>query len=99
MGNRPVNGLVNVDGSFTVNSYCSVLASTRVKRSTRRRFSADPYSLPEAPMRALNAATLDEKFLLSTTSVLPSQRPRESPSHVSMVDGRCGRLSIGIIRA
>jgi hypothetical protein len=33
------------------------------------------------------------KFVVSTTSVLPSQRPRESPSHERIAGGRCGRPS------
>ena len=38
------------------------------------------------------------KFVVSTTSVLPSQWPRESPSHWRTVDGRCAPVPIGIIR-
>ena len=40
----------------------------------------------------------DEKFVTSTTSVLPSHRPRESPHHWRTFDGRCGRSVIGITR-
>ena len=53
-----------------VASYCRVLAETRVKRSTRCRSF-------DTPMKAV----LGEKFVVSTTSVSPSQWPRESPIH------------------
>ena len=39
------------------------------------------------------------KFVTSTTSVFPSQRPRESPIHWRILESRCGRPSIGITRA
>jgi hypothetical protein len=47
-----------------------VLASTRVKRSTTCSDAVEFLNL----MRSL-------KFVVSTTSVLPSQWPRESPLH------------------
>ena len=37
--------------------------------------------------------------IASTTSVFPSHRPRESPFHERTDAGRCGRPSIGMMRA
>ena len=39
-----------------------------------------------------------EKLVVSTTSVFPSQRPRESPLHCRTPWGRCGRPSRGMTR-
>ena len=66
---RAVHGFVQVERSVAVNTYPRVSAETRVNRSTRCR------SVDE-PRRLLNV----EKFVVSTTSVSPSQRPLESPS-------------------
>ena len=66
-----VHGRVHVVSSATVNSYWSRSGLTRVKRSTRCRFSWAPRKL-----------LFGEKFVVSTTSVSPSQCPRESPSQL-----------------
>ena len=42
---------------------------------------------------------LSVKFFVSTTSVSPSQRPRESPTHWRTFGGRCVRPSRGMMRA
>ena len=66
-----------------------VSAATRVKRSVT--LTAD--------VEFLNR-TRSLKLVVSTTSVLPSQWPRESPFHCRMFWPTCGRaLSIGISRA
>src|SRR6185295_7898193 len=81
-----VHGCVYDVGSVTVNSYFSVSASMRVKRSTTVVLAVDPCRL-----------VFRRKLIVSTTSVLPSQRPRESPDHWrSFV---CGRPSVGMMRA
>ena len=73
------------------------LGPTRVKRSTI--FSASlcgiPLMRPDAALVAIQFRSL--KFVVSTTSVSPSQRPRESPSTRRTVGGRCGRPSSGMI--
>jgi hypothetical protein len=48
----------------------------REKRSTTWRLSLDPRN-----------RVLSVKFVVSTTSVSPSQRPTESPSHFRIVGG------------
>src|SRR6185503_1458962 len=73
---RAVHGRVHVDGSVMVASYCSVSAATRVKRSTRCRPLDEPSML-----------LLGENPFVSTTSVSPSQWPRELPSHWRIESG------------
>src|SRR6516162_7182311 len=74
-----VHALVHVVGSSIVTTYSIVAASRRVHRSTRCRFSCAPWKFD-----------FGEKFVTSTTRLLPSHRPRESPRHCRMVGGRCG---------
>ena len=62
----------------------------RVKRSTSFMFFVAYWNVEPRPSSV--------KFVVSTTSVWPSQWPRESPSHWRTVDGRCGLLLIGMIR-
>src|SRR5580698_108493 len=83
-----VQGLVNAVGSSTVNSYSNVSGEVRVKRSVKCKFRSDPrkeYS--------------SEKFVVSTTSVLPSQCPRESPIHWRILLATWGLPSSGMMRA
>src|SRR5258708_23334632 len=68
--NRYRPSFVHVDGSSTVNSYRSVFSPARVKRSIRCVFALEPSRLVSRL-----------KLTVSTTSVLPSQCPRESPLH------------------
>src|SRR5881628_3796045 len=82
-----VHDLVHLVGSSIVTAYLIVSASTRIHCSTRCRFSRAPWK-----------SDFGEKFVTSTTSVFPSQRPRESPHHWRMVEGRCGAIVIGILR-
>src|SRR5215208_496052 len=84
------HGRVHVRGSSSVYSYLIVVGLTSVKRSVIFRFSVDPWKLA--------AGVLSLKFVVSTTSVLPSQRPRESPSQPRTLDGGCGRPFSGMIR-
>src|SRR5947208_4679031 len=83
------HGLVHVAESSSVNSYRSVFGPASVKRSIS--------FVPAVPPRKLVPGAV--KFVVSTTSVLPSQRPRESPSQFRTLDGRCGRPSRGMMRA
>src|SRR5204862_7111134 len=69
-GSTAVHGLVSVVGSETVNSYLIVSRPTRVKRSTSFVVALEPGALVSRL-----------KLTVSTTSVSPSQRPRESPIH------------------
>ena len=64
---RTVQGLVHVFGSSKVISRLRLFASTRVKRSVILYVSMLD---PRKPC---------EKLVVSTTSVFPSQWPRESP--------------------
>src|SRR5256885_16860099 len=64
-----------------------VFESRRVHRSIRCKFSREPWK-----------SVFGEKFVTSTTSVLPSQRPRESPHHWRLVAGRCGAIVFGKLR-
>src|SRR5882672_12608428 len=82
-----VQDLVHVVGSSIVTAYSIVFASRRVHRSTRCRFSWDPWKY-----------VLGLKLVTSTTSVLPSQRPRESPHHWRTCEGRCGFVVTGMMR-
>src|SRR5215510_936304 len=82
-----VHGRTHTVGSSTVTAYSSVVGPVRVQRSTTCRFSRDPWK-----------SVFALKFVTSTTSVLPSQRPRESPHHCRTCDGRWGRSVIGIVR-
>ena len=85
-----VQGAVHAVGSSTVTSYWSVLGPTRVKRSIVWRFSAEP-------LKSLKVL-FGEKFVVSTTSVSPSQWPRESPCHWRTLSEKCGLPSRGITR-
>jgi hypothetical protein len=67
-----VNGLVYVFGSLIVASRRSTSASTRVIRSTTVSSVLAYSGLPVEPSLSL-------KLVVSTTSVLPSKCPRESP--------------------
>src|SRR5467141_4080091 len=69
-GYSMVQLLENVVGSSMVVLYSSVFASTRVNRSTTCKFPDDPRKL-----------IFSLKFVVSTTSVSPSQCATESPSH------------------
>src|SRR5438105_12980935 len=82
-----VHVFVHVVGSSIVTAYSSVFASTRVQRSIRCRFSRAPRKL-----------LFGEKFVTSTTSVLPSHRPRESPHHWRIGLGKCGVPFITMLR-
>ena len=81
-----VHGLVQVVASSIVTAYSIVFASRRVQRSTRCKFSREP---PKS--------VFGVKFVTSTTSVWPSQWPRESPHH-RLCAGRCGLPSTGDTR-
>ena len=65
-GISTVQGCMKVSASSTVNRYSSVSASSRRKRSVRIMFGP-------APQKEF----FSEKFVVSTTSVSPSQWPRE----------------------
>ena len=69
-GMPPVHGRVQMVASSTVNSQTTRSGPVRVKRSIRCRLAPDPRKL-----------VLSEKLVVSTTSVSPSQCPRESPFH------------------
>src|SRR6185503_5184344 len=88
IGIRTVHGCVHVAGSLIVTSYCNTSGAMRVKRSTR-------WSPVDDPIMSLFA----EKPIVSTTSVSPSQCPRELPSHCKIDGDRCGCPSSGITRA
>src|SRR5207247_8854679 len=70
-----------------VTVYLIVSESRRSHRSTRCRFSWDPWKFD-----------FGEKFVTSTTSVLPSQRPRESPHHRRKFFATCGVWVSGVTR-
>src|SRR6476619_860467 len=84
------HGRVHVRGSSSVYSYLIVVGFTSVKRSVIFRSSVDPWKLV--------AGVLSLKFVVCTTSVLPSQWPREMPIHPRTFDGGIGRPSNGMIR-
>src|SRR5687767_3718102 len=83
-------GLVHVFGSVSVYWYRIVLGAIRSMRSMMRRLSLVPY--------IFGAGALSLKFVVSTTSVFPSHRPRASPNQCRMLEGTCGRLSSGMMR-
>ncbi len=78
-------GFVHVVGSSIVNLYSIILESRRVKRSVMRKV------LGLAPRKVAPG----RKLVVCTTSVLPSQCPRESPCHRWTFCERCGRPSKG----
>src|SRR3954464_10874463 len=88
-----VHGFVHTVGSSIVTAYSRVFASSRVHRAVRCRFSRAP--TPAMPRGKL---LFGEKFVTSTTSVLPSHLPRESPHHWRTFDGRCGLPFITMLR-
>ena len=89
-----MNGRVNVAGSFTVNSYISVFASTRRNRSVRLSVAPVPKAVVTP---AAKLAVLSVKLVVVTTSVSPSQRPRDIPAHWRGPAGGVERRSIGMI--
>ena len=64
------HGSAQVASSLTVTSHSSVSGPVRRNRSMRRSVSPEP-----------RYGALPLKFVVSTTSVSPSQYARESPSH------------------
>src|SRR4029450_171163 len=86
-----VHGRVNTTGSLTVASYWIMFALTGVNRSTTlaARVLTSPTSFSHV---------LPFRFVVSTTSVSPSQRPSESPCQSRIVSGRCARPSSGMMR-
>src|SRR5262245_53678384 len=93
-GNATVHGFVHVRGSWTVTEYSSVSTPRRGKRSTS--FNASLVGLP-LPFRPYDPV-LPLKFVVSRTSVGPSQWPRESPMYEWIADDKCGRWSSGTMR-
>src|ERR1700674_83499 len=81
-------GFVQVVGSSIVNLYSIVLWSVRVKYSVIFKV------LALAPWKVVPG----RKLVVSTTSVLSSQWPRDSPCHRWMFSERCGRPSRGMMR-
>ena len=82
-----VHGAVHVAGSMKVTWYCIASRPVRVNRSISRRPGDDP-----------RVCAL--RLVVSTTSVVPSQRPRASPMYMRMLtDNRSwrGAASIGMI--
>ena len=71
---RISTGLTKTVGSVTVASYWMVSGSTSLNRSSDVFVLVDEVAAMSSQVRPL-------KLLTSTTSVSPSQRPRESPSH------------------
>src|SRR5262245_32174938 len=65
-----VHGLVHIVGSSIVNLYSMVSSATRVNRSMTFKFSSEPRN-----------GFFPLKFVVSTTSVSPSHRPRDTPIH------------------
>ena len=96
IGTAAVNGAVNVAGSSTVYSYSRVSSLTRVNRSVSRRVEPTPSATSAFGSKL---ARRSEKLRLSTTSVSPSHRPRESPFNCRRPAGRWSRGSSGTMRA
>src|SRR5439155_18670944 len=94
--NAPVD---NTSGFTTVILYSTVSAAVRVKRSVMRMFSVDGFNGGEPGTPALVSAGLPLKFVLSTTSVLPSQCPLDSPKYCLIDESSTGRPSVGMMRA
>ena len=86
-GTISVQGRDHTVGSSIVTTYSTVSADTRVSFSTRCRPSVDPRKL-----------AFGEKFLVSTISVSPSQRARESPWYIVMAFDRAGPAWVGKMR-
>src|SRR5216684_5423026 len=82
-----VHGFVHVVGSSIVTLYSIVCGPVRVQRSIRCSLSVDPRKF-----------VLPLKLVTSTTRVLPSQWPRESPHQSRIDEGRCGLPSTGMLR-
>ncbi len=56
-----------------------------------------PGGAPTTPMLVADAPDL--RFVVSITSVLPSHRPRDSPSHCVIFGDSRGRFPSGMMRA
>src|SRR5438034_6073403 len=74
MGSSADHGRTQVDSSSIVKVYWIVSSETRVNRSMTRIFSLESLK-----------GFLPLKFVVSTTSVSPSQWPRGSPIHWRML--------------
>src|SRR5215475_10162567 len=98
-GNSTDQGRVRIVGSSTVILYSTVSGPVRVKRSTMRMFSDVGFNAGEPGTPELVIAGLPLKFRVSTTSVLPSQCPLDSPRYCLIVGSRAGRPSVGMMRA
>src|SRR5262245_39592448 len=88
-----------MSGSMTVILYSIVSSAVRVKRSMKRMFSVDGFNGGEPGTPELVIAGLPLKFAVSTTSVLPSQCPLDSPNHCLIDGSSTGPPSVGIMRA
>src|SRR6188508_3182741 len=93
------HGDTTISGASTVNLYSIVSLSVRVKRSVKRMFSVDGFNGGEPGTPELVIAGFPLKFLVSTTSVLPSQRPLDSPMYCLIDGSRNARPSVGMMRA
>src|SRR5678816_735627 len=76
-----------------------VSVAVRVKRSVKRRFGVAGVRAGEPGTPRLVIAGFPLKFVVSTTSVLPSQRPRDSPRYCLIVPSSGGRPFVGMMRA
>src|SRR6185436_3420937 len=90
-GIASVHGRVYAPGSVTVASYRMLLASIGMNRSTTCSWcvTTPPNS---------SSQVLPLRFLVSITSVSPSQWPTESPCHSRIESSRCLRPSSGTCR-
>ena len=86
-GTSALHGRSQVAGSSTVNVKWIRSSATRVNRSTTLRCRLEPCHAP-----------LSLKWLLSTTRVSPSQRPRPSPGHWRILSDIGGVPSMGTMR-
>src|SRR6185369_3936422 len=82
-----VHGFAHVRGSSKVTDHSTVFGPIGLKRSTSFRCSLDP-----------RYAVLSVKFVVSTTSVLPSKWPRASPRYSRIFPLTCGAGPSGMIR-
>src|SRR5262245_37833463 len=77
-----------------------VVGPVRVKRSVTFIFGDDGCNGPGEPgTPALVSSVKPLKFVVSTTSVFPSQYPRDSPSHSLIAGSSLGTPVVGITRA
>ena len=98
-GIEMVQGRSYTSGSSIVASHMISSREMRVKRSTTRMASPTGSPFRRPPLELVTIIARSLKFLVSTTSVSPSQCARASPVQSSTPPSMCARSVTGMMRA